>query len=329
MQEITGTPNVGREGLGTRKAEYYSTSSNKDRRQMIVKAVREKEEYQRVVNMTMLAKQGTHLKWEVPQRRLNQADLTGMSEEKLKFLIKSVYDLLPTPANKNTWFGTSETCLLCEESGTLNHILAGCKIALNQGRYKWRHDKVLKELAAAIQRKITENEGREDEEKRKIIFIRPGEKGQRKENLHQDSILSTAKDWKLSVDIEGRLKIPAEVAVTDLRPDITITSMKTKQMAIIELTVPTEERIEISGEIKRSKYEILVSEGRKNGWRMRCWAVEVGCRGFPAVSMSRLLKDVGFAGRERRKMMEKLGSIAEEASRSLWKASHFKNWGGY
>ena len=131
------------------------------------------------------------------------------------------------------------------------------------------------------------------------------------------------------MDIEGRLKIPAEVAVTNLRPDITITSMKTKQMAIIELTVPTEERIEISGEIKRSKYEILVSEGRKNGWRMRCWAVEVGCRGFPAVSMSRLLKDVGFAGRERRKMMEKLGSIAEEASRSLWKASHFKNWGGY
>ena len=129
------------------------------------------------------------------------------------------------------------------------------------------------------------------------------------------------------MDIEGRLKIPAEVAVTNLRPDITITSMKTKQMAIIELTVPTEERIEISGEIKRSKYEILVSEGRKNGWRMRCWAVEVGCRGFPAVSMSRLLKDVGFAGRERRKMMEKLGSIAEEASRSLWKASHFKNWG--
>ena len=90
----------------------------------------------------------------------------------------------------------------------------------------------------------------------------------------------------MSVDIGERLKIPVSVAVTDLRPDLTITSLKTKQMAIIEITVPTE--VEISGEIRRAKYEILVSEGRKNGWRIRCWAVEVGCRGFPAVSMSRL-----------------------------------------
>ena len=49
---------------------------------------------------------------------------------------------------------------------------------------------------------------------------------------------------------------------------------------------------------------------------------------FPAVSMSRLLKELGFVGGERRKMMEKLGGLAEEASRSIWRASHYKNWGG-
>ena len=327
IQEITGIPNIGREGLGTRKAQYYSKSSDKERRQMIIKAVREKEEHQRVVNMTMLSQQGAHLKWEVPQRRLNQTDLIGMPEEKLKFLIKSIYDLLPTPANKNKWFDTNETCLLCGENGTLNHILAGCKVALKQGRYKWRHDRVLKELAAAIQGKIVVNEGREEEEMRKMIFIRAGEKGETKQ-VQQNSILSTAKDWKLSVDIGDKLKVPAPVAVTNLRPDITITSVKTKQMAIIELTVPTEERIEIAGELKRAKYEVLVSEGRRNGWHVRCWAVEIGCRGFPAVSMSRLLKELGFVGGERRKMMEKLGGLAEEASRSIWRASHYTNWGG-
>ena len=151
MKEVTGIPNRGREGLGMRKMQFYSKSSNKDRRDMIVSTVREKEEEQRVIKMTMLSKQGAHMKWEVPQRRVKQADLTGMSEEKLKFLIKSVYDLLPTPANKNKWFESNETCLLCGENGTLNHILAGCKVALSQGRYKWRHDKVLKELAAAVQ----------------------------------------------------------------------------------------------------------------------------------------------------------------------------------
>ena len=98
-------------------------------------------------------------------------------------------------------------------------------------------------------------------------------------------------------------------------------------MYIIELTVPTEERIEVSGELKRTKYEVLISEGRRNGWRVRCWAVEVGCRGFPAISMSTLLREIGLAGGERKKVMEKLGYIAEEASRTIWRASHHKNWG--
>ena len=131
------------------------------------------------------------------------------------------------------------------------------------------------------------------------------------------------------MDIEHKLKIPTAVAVTNLRPDMTIPFVETKHMAIIELTVPTEERIEISGELKRAKYEVLVSEGRKNGWRVRCWAVGIGCRGYPAASMSRSIKDVGFAGGERRKIIKKVSGIAEEASRSIiWRASHYKNWGG-
>ena len=104
-------------------------------------------------------------------------------------------------------------------------------------------------------------------------------------------------------------------------------SKKTKQMAIVELTVPSEDRIEVSGELKRSKYEKIVNEGRQKGWNVRCWSVEVGCRGFPAMSMSSFLKDIGYPGGERKKVLEKIGSIAENASKSLWKASHFKQWG--
>ena len=63
-------------------------------------------------------------------------------------------------------------------------------------------------------------------------------------------------------------------------------SRKTKQLGIMELTVPNEDRIEVSGELKRLKYEPIAQEGRKRGWRVRIWAVEVGCKGFPAVSMS-------------------------------------------
>ena len=140
-----------------RKAEFYSKSSSKSKRDMIIKVVREKEEEERIVKMTTLSKQGSHLKWEAPQRRLKQSDLITMPDERLKFLIKSVYDLLPTPANKSKWFNSEETCLLCGENGTLNHILAGCKVSLSQGRYKWVHGRVLKELASSIQTKLLEN----------------------------------------------------------------------------------------------------------------------------------------------------------------------------
>ena len=326
LQEIIGTTNKGTEGLGMRKGKYYSKSSSKEKRSMIVNTVKEKEEERRIVNITQLSQQGSQLRWEVPQRQIKPNDLIRMSDESLKFLIKAVHDLLPTPANKNRWFGTEEKCTLCGKDGTLNHILSGCSVARGQGRYTWRHDKVLKEVASGIETKIIENSNKKMEEKRRIQFVKAGEIGER-QVFQPESYLSTARDWKLSVDLGKRLKIPIGVSATNLRPDITIVSGKTKQMGIVELTVPTEERIEISGELKRNKYEKIVNEGRQNGWRVRCWAVEVGCRGFPAVSMSSFLKDIGYPGGQRRKIIEKISTTAESASRTLWRASHFKKWG--
>ena len=186
---------------------------------------------------------------------------------------------------------------------------------------------LLKELVTPIKAKIEENRNTESDNKRKITFVKAGERCM-KQTVQSDSFLSAAKDWKLSVDLKDRVRIPPSVCITDMRPDIIIVSAATRQMAIVELTVPTEERIEIAGESKRLKYEKIVHEGKQNGWRVRCWAVEVGCRGFPAVSMSGFLKDLGYTGRERRKIVERLGSLAESASRSLWKASHYKEWGG-
>ena len=38
VHELVGVPNKGKEGLGMRKRQYYTTSSKKVRRDMIVKA---------------------------------------------------------------------------------------------------------------------------------------------------------------------------------------------------------------------------------------------------------------------------------------------------
>ena len=76
------------------------------------------------------------------------------------------------------------------------------------------------------------------------------------------SYLDGANDWKLHVDLDRKLKFPREVAVTNLRPDMLLVSESTKRIGLVELTVPSEERIEVSGELKK-KYICTMARTRK------------------------------------------------------------------
>ena len=146
LKDITGTGNKGHEGLGMRKTQFFYKATSKEQRNMIVKEVRDKEEDRRRVQIVGQGRQGAMTRWEVPEHRLSHKEILGTTETRIKFLTKAVYDLLPTPANKSKWFGEDERCNLCNERGTLNHILTGCRTALAQGRYTWRHNKVLQEI---------------------------------------------------------------------------------------------------------------------------------------------------------------------------------------
>ena len=329
MKDIAGIANKGREGLGMSKRQYFCKSNQRDQRTMITEEIRKKEEEAREVRMIALAKQGASTRWEVPERNISDSNLIKTSDASFKFLVKSVYDLLPTPANKNTWFGTEEKCVLCGQEGTLNHILSGCKVALSEGRYKWRHDQVLRVIANAVEDKRKNKNCSVNTAKLSINFLRTGEKPNKMDisQKQEKSYLDTANDWKLEVDLDGRLKIPAELSTTNLRPDMMLISRQTKQAGFIELTVPSEERIEVSSEIKKNKYEAIAIEGRQRGWRVRIWAVEVGCRGFPASSMASLIKEIGYRGKDGKRVMEDISRAAEMASHAVWRWSQFKNWG--
>ena len=297
---------------------------------MIVEKVKEAEEERRRVKMTGLSKQGAQTRWEVPERKITQRELITTPENQFRFLVKAVYDLLPTPQNKKTWFGEEGSCCLCGELGTLNHILSGCKVALSQGRYRWRHDQVLRELAHSVELKRKESNGnKKDRERRNIMFIKPGEKAQKRNQQLTHSYLDEASDWTLTTDLDGKLRVPREVADTQLRPDMILISRKTKRIGIVELTVPGEERIEVSGELKRAKYAPLEVEGRRNGWAVRVWTVEVGCRGFPATSMAGFLKDMGVRGGDRARTLKRIAAEAERCSRAIWLWSKKQTWGQY
>ena len=50
-----------------------------------------------------------------------------------------------------TWGKRSQTkCKLCGNYETLLHVLNNCTVSLNQGRYIWRHNSILKHILTAL-----------------------------------------------------------------------------------------------------------------------------------------------------------------------------------
>lgn len=71
-------------------------------------------------------------------------------------------------------------------------------------------------------------------------------------------LLAWARDWVLQVNLWRQLKFPENIATT--LPDMVLTSKSTKQVILLELTVPWEERIALANECKRAKYAELIVE---------------------------------------------------------------------
>src|SRR4029434_5480082 len=114
---------------------------------------------------------------------------------RISFLLRSVYDTLPTPTNLYRW-GMREDpqCSVCGERGTMAHILAGCRTALSQGRYRWRHDKVLRALADILEQERRKKHQPQSRPTPSIQFIREGEKPSSSKKTKK-GLLQTAPSW--------------------------------------------------------------------------------------------------------------------------------------
>ncbi|ONI45658.1 hypothetical protein AN642_00185 [Epulopiscium sp. SCG-B10WGA-EpuloA2] len=125
-----------------------------------------------------MAKQGQWLNWEgVDKKKHSWKELWSMDESSIRFLIGATYDVLPTPQNLKLWVNGDPLCSLCSGTATLKHILSGCKVSLSQGRYTWRHNQVLKSLAAGIEDlRRQANLGGSKIKRVAIKFVKEGEK---------------------------------------------------------------------------------------------------------------------------------------------------------
>ena len=76
----------------------------------------------------------------------------GLHVGQLSFILRAASDTLPTPLNLRHWkIQCGAKCSLCGNSRpAVAHILNSCPVALQQGRYTWRHDCVLSTITSAL-----------------------------------------------------------------------------------------------------------------------------------------------------------------------------------
>ena len=185
----------------------------------------------------------------------------GLTSGQLSFLLRAGSDTLPTPMNlRRMRIQHDSRCPLCKAPRpTTAHILNGCHVALNQGRYTWRHDSVLSSLSHSLSRLLPST-------------------------------------YKLFADLDGLraednppTTIPPTVLTTSLRPDLVILENQ-NSIRMLELTVPTNtpEGLRNARDRKQNKteYGILCVDLEDKGWIVSYDTIEIGSLGHYTSSAS-------------------------------------------
>jgi len=114
-------------------------------------------------------------------------------------------------------------------------------VALSQGRYSWRNDTVLRELARILELERKKKYSKGNTGNTFIPFVKEGTTNMPTNNAKKQGILQQASDWTLQANLDKKLQFP-DIVQTSLRPDIVIQSTVTKHLVIVELAAPWEGR---------------------------------------------------------------------------------------
>ena len=242
-----------------------------------------------------------------------------MHSSLISFCLGATFDTLPSPSNLKRWrLITESSCFLCGKSiCTSAHILGACKIALHQGGFSFRYDKVLCELVVILKNFLSSYKPI-NHVINFINFVREEKKTKKAPRKGFLGVLHSACKWNLEFDLDGMLVVPVFLAVSTLGPDILLFSRSTKKVIFIELTCPCEENMSQWHEEKSQKYYPLCCSIRSNGWSVYFYATEVGARSFCAESVRSCLRSLGFNNRLSRKTWQTLSSVSLRCSFEIW-----------
>jgi len=185
---------VGRQGIGATKALLWSQAAQKERRALIQSDVRKTAENRRQARAVEMGAQGAWTTWDTIDGKLTWEVIWKYEPLRLSFLLRSVHNLLPSPAYLCRWeLSTDPTCKLCDRPGTLKHVLSFCSTALIQGRFRWRHDTVHREESDWLEME-RKKDRRCNPQQHHINFVKPGEAT--KPRRHQSWMALQVGTWR-------------------------------------------------------------------------------------------------------------------------------------
>ena len=218
-----------------------------------------------------------------------------------KFAINAGLNTLPSADNLMRWGKrTSDLCTVCSlnRKQTLNHILSYCSAALEQGRYTWRHDSVLRTIFDFVRRDIKDG-------------------------------------FQIFTDLTGHGAgnggtIPPDVLPTTQRPDIFLVNRAAKKVILFELTVPWDANISSSHDLKEQKYAALVRDLSLD-YHVEFYCFEVSVRGQVSKANRARLKSFLYnsTGMNRNATVKLINSVSKAAllgSFSIFSARNESTW---
>ena len=329
-----------RAGIGFGKwTKPWERMSEREKEVTVIDRVKKNIAQERQYQYGTLEMQCRWANWndDVLSMNLSWSNMFKLGDSLVGFALRIVYGTVITPASKSKWDESEDgNCKLCETNrGTIQHILSGCPVSLQQGRYTWRHDKVLKQIFEQVSYHIKNRVNNPKRSTRAnditINFVASGKNNlsslRKAKNFGNMGIVTAAKDWIVIADIGKRLKFPDVVQVSTLsRPDLILYSQSIKRIIWWELTSPSEERIEESHELKLTRYADLKLACEAAGWSCYNMAIEVGARGFVAESLQKAATSIGIRGRALKKLVREAGQEALHCSKWIYWLSGNKEW---
>jgi len=278
------------------------------RRRKILQLMKEVSQEQHLHALEALEMQGSAVR----ESKLDSSDngfewtrtLTSLSPKLLSFGVNGITNTLATSDNLKRWgiIQVDEKCDLCGDiRPTITHVLSMCKGALGEigdsfNRVKWRHDCVLKKIYDSV---VT--------------------------NLHAKGYQEHHVD--LSDHVDEYKEFPTELIITEQRPDMIFVNRRDRKVIIAELTVPMENRLQVSTQLKTDKHSSLVKNLTRYGWDTKFFAVEVSTRGFINSSLSDFLQFINFGKGNSRSLKHTLSVESLECSRRIFNNRKKKFWG--